>query len=82
MQSSDYRWHLTLLTSRNAICRSYYGLPEGFPLEQLLTRTRTGKKKNLYLSSKLVKELTIRNEHVLKVIIRGRGRGGRDPGLS
>ena len=47
--------------------RVYYGLPKGFPVEQLLTRTRTGKKKNLYFSSRLVKELTIRNEHVLKV---------------
>ncbi len=38
-------------------------------MDQLLTRTRTGKKKNIYFSSKLVKELTVRNEHVLKVEI-------------
>ena len=50
-------------------CRAYYGLPEGFPVEQMLTRTKTGKKKNLYLTSRLVKALTLRNEHVLKVCL-------------
>ena len=47
--------------------RPYYGLPDGFPLDQLLTRTRIGKKRNIYLASKLVKELTRRNEFSVKV---------------
>ncbi|XP_064398499.1 RNA cytosine-C(5)-methyltransferase NSUN2-like isoform X2 [Halichondria panicea] len=46
----------------------YYGLPESFPFDQLLTRSVGGKRRNIYLSSKLVKELTIRNEHVVKII--------------
>ena len=47
--------------------RTYYGLSDEFPLDQLLARTRVGKKRNLYLASKLVKELTIRNESSIKV---------------
>ena len=49
-------------------CRTYYGLPDSFPLDQLLTRTYTGKKRNIYLASKLVKELTRRNELSVKVL--------------
>ena len=45
----------------------YFGLPDTFPSDQLLVRTYTGKKRNVYLASNLVKELTKRNESVLKV---------------
>ena len=47
--------------------RPYYGLPEDFAVEQLLTRTKTGRKRNIYFTSKLVKEVTLRNDHLLKV---------------
>lgn len=49
------------------LVRPYFGLPESFPSNQLLVRTYTGKKRNIYLASRLVKELTKRNEHILKV---------------
>ena len=45
----------------------YFGLPGSFPSDQLLVRTYTGKKRNVYLASGLVKELTLRNESVLRV---------------
>ena len=45
----------------------YFGLPDSFPSDQLLVRTYTGKKRNVYLASGLVKELTLRNESVLRV---------------
>ena len=45
----------------------YFGLSDTFPWDQLLVRTYTGKKRNIYLASRLVKELTRRNESVLKV---------------
>ena len=48
-------------------CRRYYRLAESFPTQQMLTRSETGKKRNFYFSSSLVRELTIRNEHSVKV---------------
>ena len=47
--------------------RPYYGLPDNFPSDQLLTRSVTGKKRNLYLASRLVKEILRRNELHVKV---------------
>jgi tRNA (cytosine34-C5)-methyltransferase len=48
--------------------RRYYRLAESFPTQQMLTRSETGKKRNFYFSSSLVRELTIRNEHSVKII--------------
>lgn len=47
--------------------RPYYGLSDTFPSNQLLTRTMTGKKRNIYLTSALVRDLLRRNELHVKV---------------
>ena len=57
--------------------RPHFGLPGDFPSEQLLTRTFVGKKRNIYLASRLVRELTKRNERAIKV---GGWEGGREGG--
>ena len=49
------------------LCRPYYGLADNFPCTQLLTRSVAGKKRNIYLTSALVKELLRRNELHVKV---------------
>ena len=51
------------------VCRPYYGLGEEFPSSQLLTRSVAGKKRNIYLTSALVKELLQRNEFHVKVCV-------------
>ena len=48
--------------------REYYGFDQDFPHQQMLTRSETGKKRNLYFVSRLVRELTIVNECTVKVI--------------
>ena len=48
-------------------CRDYYGLPDNFPGDQLLTRTVAERKKNVCLASWLTKELTVHNEHTVRV---------------
>ena len=50
-----------------SVFRSYYGLGDAFPSSQLLTRSVAGKKRNVYLTSRLVKELLQRNELHVKV---------------
>ena len=49
------------------LLRKYYGFTESFPTCQMLTRSETGKKRNFYFASNLLRELTIRNEHTVKV---------------
>ena len=44
-------------------------LGDDFPCGQLLTRSVTGKKHNIYLTSQLVKELLHRNELHVKVCL-------------
>ena len=67
------RLYKTLVSAhcRLALCnhcpRPYYGLGDDFPCGQLLTRSVTGKKRNIYLTSQLVKELLHRNELHVKV---------------
>lgn len=53
--------------SPTCLCRPYYGLGDEFPRSQLLTRSVAGKKRNIYLTSSLVKELLQRNELHVKV---------------
>ena len=50
-----------------SVFRQYYGLGDAFPSSQLLTRSVGGKKRNIYLTSRLVKELLQRNELYVKV---------------
>ncbi|CAI7989852.1 RNA cytosine C(5)-methyltransferase NSUN2 [Geodia barretti] len=50
------------------LIQSYYGLGDAFPSSQLLTRSVAGKKRNVYLTSRLVKELLQRNELHVKFI--------------
>ena len=65
----------TVLVSYSVCCwfvvfvllRKYYGFTESFPTRQMLTRSETGKKRNFYFASNLLRELTIRNEHTVKV---------------
>ncbi|XP_065913229.1 RNA cytosine-C(5)-methyltransferase NSUN2-like isoform X2 [Dysidea avara] len=46
----------------------YYGFQNDFPVGQLLTRTESGKKRNVYLTSPLVRELVVRNGSSVKFI--------------
>lgn len=59
--------------------RDYFGFQQDFPAGQLLTRTETGKKRNVYLTSRLVRELVIRNGTNIKIINTGIRALGRCP---
>eukprot|EP00731_Ephydatia_muelleri_P026085 Em0018g185a len=48
--------------------KEYYGLPDDFAGDQLLTRTVAERKKNVFLASWLIKELTVHNEQTVRVI--------------
>jgi hypothetical protein len=39
------------------ICSDFYGIDEDFPVDQMLIRSLEGKKRNLYFTSKLIKDL-------------------------
>ena len=39
------------------ICREFYGIDDSFPVSQLLVRSFHGKKRNIYLVSKAVKDV-------------------------
>lgn len=56
--------NVTLILKKS---REYFGFQQDFPVGQLLTRSETGKKRNVYLASRLVRELVIRNGSNIKV---------------
>nr|CAB3264454.1 tRNA (cytosine(34)-C(5))-methyltransferase [Phallusia mammillata] len=51
--------------------KSFYGLSDNFPHQQLMCRTKTGKKRHIYFVSELVRNIVVNNEESLKVINTG-----------
>lgn len=51
--------------------KEFYGLKEDFDASCLLTRCHVGKKKNIYMVSKTVKDVVQKNESNIKIINTG-----------
>ncbi|XP_071490543.1 RNA cytosine-C(5)-methyltransferase NSUN2-like [Diadema antillarum] len=51
--------------------KEFYDVQDSFPMTQVLTRCHVGKKRNLYLTNRLIKSILQHNEERLKVINSG-----------
>ncbi|XP_072008896.1 RNA cytosine C(5)-methyltransferase NSUN2 isoform X3 [Engystomops pustulosus] len=56
---------------KESVCGKFYALDPSFPKQNLLTRTQEGKKKQLYMVSKELRNVLLHNSEKMKVINTG-----------
>ena len=60
--------HVCILTTHFLVCRKFFGINDQFDPTQLMVRSNEGeKKRNIYLSSKSIRNVALHNEYKIKV---------------